>query len=464
MVTTESESKKNRKKSYEVDMLNGPLMGKLLIFAIPIMLSGILQLLFNAADIVVVGQYAGSDSLAAVGSTSSLVNLLVNVFIGLSVGTNVLVARFYGAGKKEALKETVHTAILTSIVSGILLIGLGITLAEPILRLMGSPENVLGKSALYLRVYFLGMPAVMLYNFGSAILRAVGDTKRPLYFLTVAGVINVILNLIFVVVFHMDVAGVALATVISQCVSALLIVRCLMKEEGMYRLELSKLRIKKDKLLQILRIGLPAGFQGAIFSISNVLIQSSVNSFGSIAMAGNTAGSNLEGFIYTSMNSFYQTAVSFTSQNYGAKKYGRIRKILLCCLFFVTAVGLSMGITSVLLGGTLLKLYSPDPEVIRYGLARMEIICTFYFLCGIMDVMVGSIRGMGYSIMPMIVSLLGACAFRVIWIFTIFAQERTLTCLYISYPISWALTALAHIICFIIVTRNMKDGSSAVSG
>lgn len=464
MVTTESESKKNRKKSYEVDMLNGPLMGKLLIFAIPIMLSGILQLLFNAADIVVVGQYAGSDSLAAVGSTSSLVNLLVNVFIGLSVGTNVLVARFYGAGKKEALKETVHTAILTSIVSGILLIGLGITLAEPILRLMGSPENVLGKSALYLRVYFLGMPAVMLYNFGSAILRAVGDTKRPLYFLTVAGVINVILNLIFVVVFHMDVAGVALATVISQCVSALLIVRCLMKEEGMYRLELSKLRIKKDKLLQILRIGLPAGFQGAIFSISNVLIQSSVNSFGSIAMAGNTAGSNLEGFIYTSMNSFYQTAVSFTSQNYGAKKYGRIRKILFCCLFFVTAVGLSMGITSVLLGGTLLKLYSPDPEVIRYGLARMEIICTFYFLCGIMDVMVGSIRGMGYSIMPMIVSLLGACAFRVIWIFTIFAQERTLTCLYISYPISWALTALAHIICFIIVTRNMKDGSSAVSG
>lgn len=464
MVTTESESKKNRKKSYEVDMLNGPLMGKLLIFAIPIMLSGILQLLFNAADIVVVGQYAGSDSLAAVGSTSSLVNLLVNVFIGLSVGTNVLVARFYGAGKKEALKETVHTAILTSIVSGILLIGLGITLAEPILRLMGSPENVLGKSALYLRVYFLGMPAVMLYNFGSAILRAVGDTKRPLYFLTVAGVINVILNLIFVVVFHMDVAGVALATVISQCVSALLIVRCLMKEEGMYRLELSKLRIKKDKLLQILRIGLPAGFQGAIFSISNVLIQSSVNSFGSIAMAGNTAGSNLEGFIYTSMNSFYQTAVSFTSQNYGAKKYGRIRKILLCCLFFVTAVGLSMGITSVLLGGTLLKLYSPDPEVIRYGLARMEIICTFYFLCGIMDVMVGSIRGMGYSIMPMIVSLMGACAFRVIWIFTIFAQERTLTCLYISYPISWALTALAHIICFIIVTRNMKDGSSAVSG
>lgn len=464
MVTTESESKKNRKKSYEVDMLNGPLRGKLLIFAIPIMLSGILQLLFNAADIVVVGQYAGSDSLAAVGSTSSLVNLLVNVFIGLSVGTNVLVARFYGAGKKEALKETVHTAILTSIVSGILLIGLGITLAEPILRLMGSPENVLGKSALYLRVYFLGMPAVMLYNFGSAILRAVGDTKRPLYFLTVAGVINVILNLIFVVVFHMDVAGVALATVISQCVSALLIVRCLMKEEGMYRLELSKLRIKKDKLLQILRIGLPAGFQGAIFSISNVLIQSSVNSFGSIAMAGNTAGSNLEGFIYTSMNSFYQTAVSFTSQNYGAKKYGRIRKILFCCLFFVTAVGLSMGITSVLLGGTLLKLYSPDPEVIRYGLARMEIICTFYFLCGIMDVMVGSIRGMGYSIMPMIVSLLGACAFRVIWIFTIFAQERTLTCLYISYPISWALTALAHIICFIIVTRNMKDGSSAVSG
>lgn len=451
------EQKQRKTKSYEMDMCSGPIMGKLLIFAVPVMLSGVLQLLFNAADIVVVGQYAGSDSLAAVGSTGSLVNLLTNLFIGLSIGTNVMVARYYGANKKKDVEETVHTAVLTSVISGIILIAVGMLLAEPLLILMGSPENVLGKSALYLRIYFLGMPATMLYNFGSAILRAIGDTRRPLYFLSIAGVVNVILNLLFVICFDMDVAGVAAATAISQFISAFLIVRCLIKETGVCHLDLKKLEIKKDKLLGIARIGLPAGMQGAVFSLSNVVIQSSVNSFGSVVMAGNTAGSNIEGFIYTAMNSFYQTSISFTSQNYGAQKYDRINRILFGCLFYVTVVGLVAGNLVYLLGDKLLRIYSPDQEVIRYGLCRMSIICTTYFLCGIMDTMVGSIRGLGYAVMPMIVSLLGACGLRMLWIFTVFASHRSLETLYISYPISWAITAGAHIVCYLIVRKKLDS-------
>lgn len=449
------EKQETKKKSYEMDMCNGPVMGKLLIFAFPVMLSGILQLLFNAADIVVVGQYAGSDSLAAVGSTGSLVNLLTNLFVGLSVGTNVIVARYYGANKKKDVEETIHTAVLTSVISGIVLIVIGMLLANPLLVLMGSPENVLGKSALYLRIYFLGMPAMMLYNFGSAILRAVGDTRRPLYFLTIAGVVNVVLNLVFVILFNLDVAGVAIATVISQCISAGLIVRCLMKDEGACHLDLKKLSIKKGKLLEIVRVGLPAGMQGAIFSLSNVVIQSSINSFGSIVMAGNTAASNIEGFIYTAMNSFYQTSISFTSQNYGAKKYERISKILFGCLFYVVVVGVVFGNLAYLAGGKLLRIYSPDAEVIHYGLLRMSIICTTYFLCGVMDTMVGSIRGLGYGVLPMIVSLLGACGLRMVWIFTVFQSHRTLEVLYLSYPISWTITALAHMICFLLVRRKI---------
>lgn len=444
-----------KSKSYEMDMCNGPIMGKLLIFALPVMLSGVLQLLFNAADIVVVGQYAGSDSLAAVGSTGSLVNLLTNLFIGLSVGTNVLTARYYGANKKRDVEETVHTAVLTSLVSGVALVVIGLMLAEPLLVLMGSPEDVLEKSCLYLRIYFLGMPAMMLYNFGSAILRAIGDTKRPLYFLSSAGVVNVILNLIFVIGLNMDVAGVAAATAISQCVSAFLIIRCLMRDEGACHLDLKKLAIKKDKLLGIVRIGLPAGMQGAVFSLSNVVIQSSVNSFGSVAMAGNTAGANIEGFIYMAMNSFYQTSISFTSQNFGAKKYERINRILYGCLLYVAIVGVVAGNAAYFLGNKLLRIYSPDPEVIQYGLQRMSIICTTYAMCGIMDTLVGSIRGLGYAVMPMIVSLLGACGIRMLWIFTVFAQYRSLKVLYISYPVSWTITAAAHLVCFIIVRKKL---------
>ena len=443
------------KKSYEMDMCNGPLWGKILLFSIPLMLSGILQLLFNAADIIVVGRYAGSEALAAVGSTSSLINLLTNVFIGLSVGSNVLIARSFGAKQEEEVSETVHTSILLSLISGTILCLMGILLAKPLLTLMGTPNDVLSQAALYMKIYFAGMPVIMLYNFGSSILRAIGDTKRPLYFLAIAGIVNVILNLYFVIIFKMSVEGVALATVISQCISAFLIIRCLMHQENSCRLQFSKLHLHRDKVFKIIQIGLPAGMQGAIFSISNVLIQSSVNSFGSIAMAGNTASANIEGFIYTSMNAFHQTALSFTGQNLGAKKYKRIGKVLIICLILVSITGLSMGLTTVYFGQTLLGIYSSDPQVIQYGLARMQIICLTYFTCGLMDVIVGSLRGLGYSIMPMIVSLLGACGLRILWIFTIFVWHRSLFTLYISYPISWVITFSAHILCYFIVRHKV---------
>lgn len=439
-----------------MDMCNGPLLKKIMIFYFPLMLSGVLQLLFNAADIVVVGRFAGSESLAAVGSTSSLINLLVNVFIGLSVGANVLVARFYGAGQKKELSEMVHTAIMTSIVCGCILVVLGVALAGPALRLMGTPENVINHSVLYMRIYFVGMPAMMAYNFGAAILRAVGDTKRPLYYLLIAGVVNVVLNLIFVIVFSMGVAGVAIATVVSQVISAVLVLRCLMKTDSDYQLNLKELKIVPDKLFKMVQIGIPAGLQGALFSISNVLIQSSVNSFGSIAMAGNTAASNIEGFVYTAMNAFHQTAISFTGQNYGARNFKRIGKILFICEALVLIVGLIMGNAAYLFGGTLLQLYSTEAEVIQFGVLRLSIICTTYCLCGMMDVIVGSLRGMGYSIMPMLVSLTGACLFRVVWIYTIFQQYRSLKTLYISYPISWTLTFTVHLLCFFVVYSKLK--------
>lgn len=448
------------KKNYEMDMCSGPILKKILIFSIPLMLSGVLQLLFNAADVVVVGRFAGSQSLAAVGSTTALINLLINIFIGLSVGANVVVARAYGGKRDQDVSESVHTAIALSLVSGVLLIVMGLAFSRLLLELMGTPDDVLDKAALYMRIYFSGMPVVMLYNFGSAILRAVGDTRRPLYYLSAAGVVNVILNLFFVIYLHMDVAGVALATVISQAVSAVLVLRALGQSEGGLKLELKKVKIHKNKMFQIFKIGLPAGMQGAIFSISNVLIQSSVNSFGSVAMAGNAASANIEGFVYNAMNAVYQTNLSFTSQNMGGKKYTRITKIMFTCLGTVTAVGMLLGFGAYAFGEDLLRIYSTDPEVIQFGMLRMSMIATTYFACGWMDTMVGSLRGIGYSVLPMIVSLTGACGLRILWIFTIFVQHRTLASLYISYPVSWVITAGTHLICYFIVTRKMpkKDG------
>ncbi len=444
------------KKSHEMDMCNGALFSKMVVFAIPVMLSGFLQLLFNAADVIVVGRFAGEHALAAVGSTSSLVNLLVNLFLGLSVGTNVMVARYTGAGCRKDVEETVHTAILAAIISGIILIFVGLFFTKPLLILMGSPEEVLPLSAIYLKIYFAGMPAMMVYNFGSAILRAVGDTRRPMIYLTLAGVVNVCLNLFFVIVCNLSVMGVAFATSISQVLSATLVVIALVKEEGMCKLDLKKLHIHKEKILQLVRIGLPAGMQGIVFSISNVLIQSSINSFGPVAMAGNTAAGSIEGFVYVSMNSMHQTAISFVSQNYGARKWKRIHKIILYSISMVVVIGLIMGIGAYAGGETLLCFYSDKSEVIAYGVVRLLYICAPYFICGIMDTLVGTIRGLGYSLMPTIVSLIGACGFRVVWIYTIFAYKRTLPCLYASYPISWVLTAAAHVVCLVIVIRRLN--------
>lgn len=445
-----------------MDMCNGPILKKLLIFALPLMLSGILQLLFNAADIVVVGKFTGSHALAAVGSTSALINLFVNVFIGFSIGTNVLVAQYFGARDEKNVQETVHTLILLGIVGGFILIVSGIIFAKPMLEWMDTPDNVLEHAVLYMRIYFIGMPAMLIYNFGAAILRAIGDTKRPLYYLLSAGVINVVLNLFFVIVLNMGVAGVAAATVASQVVSAILIVRCLIQSEGIYRLDLHKLKFHKKKLIRIVQIGLPAGLQGAVFSLSNVLIQSSVNSFGSVAMAGNTAAGNIEGFVYTSMNAIYQTALSFTSQNVGGGRQDRIPKIIFQCMAIVIVIGAVMGNLAYQCGPFLLGIYSSDPEVIQFGMSRMQIICQWYFLCGIMDVAVGILRGLGYSVMPMLVSLTGACGLRVLWIFTVFVWKHSLFVLYLSYPITWIVTFTVHLICILVIWKRKKGAWAMV--
>ena len=450
--------------SFEIDMCNGPLLGKILRFSFPLIFSGVLQLLFNAADMIVVGKFAGKASLAAVGSTGALINLLVNVFMGLSVGVNVLVARYYGANQEREVKDTVHTAITLSVVSGFFLSIIGIVLAKPLLTLMDTPADVIDLAALYMRVYFAGMPVMLLYNFASSILRAVGDTIRPLLFLTIAGFINVGLNLVFVICLHMDVAGVALATVISQAFSAVCIVICLIRDDAIYKLDLRKLTINKKITIQIARIGLPAGLQGAMFSISNVLIQSSINSFGSDAMAGNTAASNLEGFIYTAMNAFHQTAVSFISQNTGARKFKRCLKVLVQCCVLVTVIGAGMCALGLLFAEPLLYLYTDELIVMEYGLLRLNFIFLTYFICGLMDVLTGCVRGTGHSVLPMIVSLVGVCVFRVIWIYTVFRPDPSLEILYLSYPISWISTAIVHFLCFMLIHRkNVKNSAAELS-
>lgn len=443
------------RKSYEIDMCGGPLLSRILLFAVPLICSGVLQLVFNATDIIVVGRFVSSNAMAAVGSTSSLINLLVNFFIGISVGANVLVARFRGANDYDDAQETVQTALITAVIGGFVLIAAGMLLARPMLEWMATPEEVIDQAVLYMRVYFVGMPATMLYNFGAAILRAVGDTRRPLYFLTLAGIVNVAGDLLFVLVLDMGVAGVAAATVISQIISATLIVLCLTQQDGMCNVKLRRMKFHRDKFLRIMQVGLPAGLQSVIFNISNVLIQSSINSFGAIAVAGNTAASNIEGFVYTSMNALYQTSLSFTSQNLGAKQYHRIDKVLVRCLALVFVIGLVLGNGAHLLGQVLLGIYSGDPEVIAYGMMRLGVVSVTYCLCGMMDVVAGSVRGMGYSILPMLVSLAGACLFRIIWIFTVFQWQHTLFSLYISYPISWALTICAHLVCYFAVRRRV---------
>ena len=440
-----------RRGTYEINMTEGPLLGKLVRFSLPLALSGVLQLLFNAADVVVVGRFAGNQSLAAVGSTSALNNLIVNLFIGLSIGVNVLVARYYGAGQTRDLYETVHTSMLTAAISGVVLIFLGMGLSRPLLQMMETPADVIDHSVLYMRIIFAGMPASMLYNFGAAILRAVGDTQRPLYFLLTAGVINVLLNLFFVIVLHM---GVATATVISQCVSAALVILCLVRSDGVYRLDLKKLRIYKHKLKEMARIGIPAGIQGSMFSISNVLIQSTINSFGSIAMAGSTAAGNIEGFVWTAMDAFTQATQSFVGQNYGAKKIDRVSKVMWQCMILVTGVGLVLGVGAYLAAKPLLGIYSSDPAVIEYGKARMLAISVPYFTCGAMGIFVGGMRGLGSSMVPMLNTVFSVCVLRVVWIYTVFAVWPQWEVLFISYPVTWIIASLIGGICYFIIKKR----------
>ena len=461
-------------RSYQVDMCNGPIFKKLIIFSLPLILSGCLQLLFNAADIIVVGRFTGNQALAAVGSTSALINLLVNMFIGISVGANVVLGKSIGARDEENTSKAVHTAIFIAVFGGLLMVFVGFFFAKPLLELMATPEDVIDLSSLYMRIYFAGMPFFMVYNFGAAIWGILtivllgaqygfGDTSnlvfqfQPFNFIMlISGIINVLFNLCFVIVFDMGVAGVALATIISEGISSALILLCLKHMDGPLHFELKDMRFHKELALQMLEVGLPAGLQGIIFSISNVLIQSSINSFGSLVMAGNTAASNIEGFVYTSMNAVYQTSLSFTSQNFGAKKYNRIDKILLECLVIVSIVGLVLGQGAYFFGQQLLSIYSSDERVIQFGINRLAVISTMYCLCGIMDTLVGSLRGIGYSILPMLVSLTGVCLIRVIWIFTVFKAVHTTFSLYISYPITWVITLVAHGICFMVVRKKIR--------
>lgn len=440
---------------YEIDMCSGSILKKMLLFAIPLMLSSILQLLFNAADIIVVGRYAGDNSLAAVGSNTALINLLTNLFVGLSVGANVVAARYYGAKEEKNLSQTVHTSIFLALISGAVLTVVGVGGARQILIWMQTPPEVLDLAVVYLRFIFGGITATMLYNFGAALLRAIGDTRRPLYFLLGAGVINAGLNLLLVIVFRMDVAGVGIATAISQCISAGLVLWCLHRETGGIHLDFTQLRIYRDKLSRILRVGLPAGVQGIIFALSNVVIQSSVNSLGNIVMAGSAAAANIEGFVYMSMNAFYQTILSFTSQNAGAGQLRRINRILLTGLACTTVTGLIVGGLAVLLGEPLLSIYSKDPVVVAAGLERLRIISSTYAICGLMDGMVGALRGIGYSVIPMLVSLAGACGLRLVWIATVFRMIPTASVIYWSYPVSWIVTFLCHVVCYMIVKRRL---------
>lgn len=436
-------------------MCSGPIMPKLISFSIPLMLSGILQLMFNAVDIVVVGKFSGSLALAAVGSTTALINVFTNLFIGISLGANVLSARFYASGRTKEMSETVHTSIALALISGILMALVGLGFARNALELMGTPADVIGQSALYMRIYFMGMPFFMLYNYGAAILRSVGDTKRPLLFLIISGVINAVLNMILVICFHLDVAGVAIATVVSQMISCVLVLRCLYRSEGSYQLRFSRLTLKWVYLKQIFQVGIPAGLQSTVINFSNALLQSSVNSFGSVAMAGYTAANNIFGFLYAAANSVTQACMSFTSQNYGVGKLKRMDKVLIHCMILTVGISLTLGCGAYIFGPELLKIYTDEAEVIRCGMEILSFTTVPYFFCGIMDLFPGALRGMGHSAVPMILSVIGTVGMRIIWIFMIFPAHRSLEVLFISYPASWIATIILQVGCFLIVRKKV---------
>jgi putative MATE family efflux protein len=440
-----------------MDMCSGPLFSKILIFALPIMAMNILQLLFNAADMIVVGRFSGREALAAVGSTGALINLIVNLFMGLSVGTSVIVAQDYGANKPEDISKSVHTSIAVSIIAGFFVTAAGLILCKPLLEVMGTPQDIFDLALLYTKIYFLGLPAGMIYNFGAAILRAVGDSRHPMYYLVVSGIVNVVLNLFFVIVLHMSVDGVAWATVISQYLSVFLIMACLYRSHGAIRFFPKKLRIDKQKLLSIVRIGLPAGLQGLLFSISNVLVQSSVNSFGSTLVAASSAAGNVEGFVGTTMNAYYNAAITFSGQNMGAKKFDRIDSVAKVCTVLVFATWIILGGATMLFGRPLIGFYTSDPEVIDMGMVRLNIMMIAYFTCGIMNVFPGLTRGMGFSILPMICTLVGACLMRIVWLVTIFAWFPTVLMLFACYPVTWALAGIGQVGTFFYARKKVRQ-------
>ena len=445
---------------YSLDMTSAPFLKKIFIFSIPLILTGLLQLAYNTADVVVVGRFAGSEALAAVGSTGSLINLLLNVFIGLSMGSGVMVARHIGSGDEERIRNCTHTAMLMSLISGVFVGLIGFFLSGKILVLMGSPHDVLPLATLYLKIYFAGCPGSMVYNFGSAIVRATGDTKRPLFILASTGLVNVALNLILVINFHMGVSGVAIATIVSQYLSAIMIVIHLTKLNNSCKLHFSKLRLNKTELLKIIGIGLPAGVQNSLFSISNVIIQSTVNSFGSVAMAGIAAGSNYDSYIYTATNAISQTTMTFSSQNMGARKHENVGKIYRYCIIIASIIGVVMGAVGTVFSEFIVGFFSTDKAVVAIGAERLALVMPFYVFCSLMDVAAGQLRGMGESFKPMIVSLLGGCGIRLFWIYAILPLNRTLMFLYWAYPISWAATFVVQFsLYFILKNRIFRKNS-----
>lgn len=444
-----------KKNKYEIDMCNGSIMNKLISFSLPLMLSGILQLMFNAVDIIVVGQFTGSEALAAVGSTTALIAVFTNLFIGISLGANVLAARFYAAGKHKEMSDTVHTSITLALISGIVMAFAGLLFSRLALEIMATPDNVIDQSTLYMRIYFLGMPFFMLYNYGAAILRAVGDTKRPLLYLIISGLANAGLNMFLVIVFHMGVAGVAIGTIVSQFISCVLVLRCLYCSDSSYQLRFSRLTIKGKYAEQIFQVGIPAGIQSTVINLSNALLQSSVNSFGSVAMAGYTAANNIFGFLYVSVNSVTQSCMSFTSQNYGVRKTKRMDRVLLDCAVLSFVFSFTLGCGAYFFGDKLLRLYTSDPDVIQCGIEILAYTTVPYFCCGIMDLIPGALRGMGHSGVPMILSIIGTVGTRIVWIFGLFPHHRSLSFLFISYPVSWILTIVMQVICFYFVRRKV---------
>ena len=448
----------------DLDTHSGPLFSRMLIFALPIMAMNILQLLFNAADMIVVGRFSGSEALAAVGATGPLINLIVNLFMGLSVGTSVIVAQDYGAGKPEAVSRSVHTSIAVSAISGVFVMVAGLALCEPLLDFMGTPEDIIDLSVLYIRIYFIGLPASMVYNFGAAILRAIGDSRRPMYYLTITGIVNVMLNMFFVIVLHMSVRGVAWATVISQYLAIVLIMTCLSRSDGPIRFRLHLMRIDIHKLKDIVKIGLPAGLQGLLFSISNVLIQSAVNSFGSVMVAASAAARNVEGFVSTAMNAYYNAAITFTGQSMGAEKYDEIDTIAEVCVVLIFATWIILGGTTLFFGRSLLGFYTSNPEVIELGMLHMKVMMAAYFTCGTMSVFPGLTRAMGYSILPMLCTLIGACLMRIVWLATVFTWYPTMTMLFMCYPVTWALAGIGQVGSFLYARRQVRRRAILESG